>query len=92
MARHRSGTIEIDVCDLLDELTDDQILDEVKSREIGDGLKREIRRDLEDIECALMAHRPSEALAIVDRLLHPKWRESAECLRQYQRSRTMTAP
>lgn len=69
------------VCDILDQLSDDDLKDEVSARGLDAPL--EIKGDLEAIETALLAHKPAEALAIVERLLRPKWRSIEHCQKQY---------
>lgn len=70
-------------CDVLDQISDEEIRDEASARGIDTQL--EIKEDLEAIEAALLGQRPAEALAIVERLLRPKWRSLAHCQNQYSR-------
>lgn len=83
MARYRSGTITIEAEDLLDQIEDEDLLDEVRRRD----LHMETINDLDDVMLAygeLLRGRPAEALAILDRIVKPKWPTAEVCLEQYK--------
>lgn len=84
MARHRSGTIRIDVSDVIEEIEDDDLLDEVSRRKLltsMDGLDSELVREAWD---ELRAGRHTAALCILDRLLSPKWPNERAAQAAYQ--------
>lgn len=85
MARHRSGVIHIDVDELLDQVDDDCLLDELRARKIVAAPSGEVF-DLSLVREAyeeLRAGRSMEALAILDRALHPKWPSVRACEVQF---------
>ena len=81
-----SGSICIDVTDYIGEISDDDLLEELKSRKLSiDGADEST--DLEIVSEAyaeLLRGRAVEALAILDRLLNPKWQATKSCEDQYR--------
>lgn len=68
--------INVDVLaeDVLEQLKDDELLDEIKSRQIGP------QRDLLD---ELRRADPKDFLTIAERMLAPKWSGTKACKDQY---------
>ena len=86
MARRRSGYIQIDVSDCIDEIDDDDLLAEVELRKLsttgpGESVDLEIVGEAYE---ELLRGRFSEAKAILDRILFPKWRSKASCENEYK--------
>lgn len=87
MGKHRRGYIQysIDVSELIDEIDDDDLLEEVKARELLAGLSSDddplemVREAYRELLCG----RVHEARAILDRLLNPKWDAVDACQKQY---------
>ena len=80
-----SGFISICIDHVLDQIDDEELLAEMKRRD----LDLETVNDLDDVAAAhreLLTGRPSEALAILDRILNPKWPTSERCLEQYRKA------
>lgn len=76
MARRRSGYVTVDVYEVIDAIDDEDLLEEVKSRKLIIGTAATDFIPEDDIREAyeeLLRGRASEALAILDRLVHPKW-------------------
>ncbi len=87
MSRRRRGYITIDICDHIDEIDDDILLDEVKSRKLstsedGEGTDLDIVREAHE---ELKRGRSATALSILDRLLFPKWKSPQACEEQYKK-------
>ena len=85
MGRRRSGYIQIDVSECLDEIDDDQLLDELHSRKLspakpGDTVDLDIVREA---YAALNRGNAIEARVILDRLLFPKWASPAKAQDAY---------
>lgn len=85
MARHRRGYVQIDINDVMDEIEDDVLLEEVRSRGLigNDGESSDIEIVREAYE-ALGRGRRVEARSILERLLYPKWRSKSSCDNAYQ--------
>ena len=83
--RYRRGYITIDVDEVLEEATDEDILEEVKLRNLSLSVEREATdRDLvEEAYVALQRGNILEARSILDRILFPKWGTKKECEEQY---------
>lgn len=83
--RRRSGYVQIDVQDMLDQLEDDDLLEELRARKLM--VAQPGTCDL-DIVCEayreLQGHRPDEARCILERLIFPKWKSAAKCDDEYQ--------
>lgn len=80
--RHRGYmTVEVDLAEALERCSDEILLQEVEERK----LKRagtsdwDPIDDLRDARDELLRHRPSEALAILERMLRPKWSDARAC-------------
>lgn len=81
MARRRAGYITIDVSEYLDEIDDDQLLEEVKSRKLSTGNEPYESCDLEIVREAYLALTRgyiAEAKCILDRLVYPKWQSQKQ--------------
>lgn len=70
--------VSIDVCEVIDAIDDDDLLEEVKSRKLIVGAASDFvpEDDIREAYAELLRGRPSEALAILDRLINPKWRST----------------
>lgn len=85
MARRRSGYLQIDVSELLNEVDDDDLLDEVASRKLittaaGETYDSDAVKDaFNELRCGRVA----EAMSILDRLLNPKWTTPKACEAAY---------
>jgi hypothetical protein len=75
MGKRRMGTVSVDVWDVIDQIDDEALLEEVKERKlaVGGGPDFVPEDELRDAYAELLRNRPAEALAILDRLLNPKW-------------------
>lgn len=82
MAKRRSGYVEVSVANLLDELDDADLLGEVEDRGLEAGLKDGVE-EVREAYAELRRGRPAEALAILDRLLNPKWTSQQKCLEEF---------
>ena len=85
MKRCRSGSICIDVLDVIDHIEDDDLLGEVQRRRLivgapGDATDLDIVREAYD---CLQRGKIVEARVILDRLLFPKWTAPQECQKQF---------
>lgn len=84
--RRRSGTVEVDIADIIEAIDDDDLLEEVKAR----GLARSVGATDIDIVReaydALMRRNIDEARCILDRLLFPKWKSVERCKDEYQKT------
>lgn len=82
MSRRRFGYVSVPVQDILDEVEDDDLLAEVADRGISQDLADGKEMVVEAYN-ELRRGRPLEALAILDRLLNPKWSSSDKCKTAY---------
>lgn len=73
MARRRTGYIQIDVSEVLDELDDVDLVEELKSRGIDAGMSDDGLSMAREAYEELCRGRPLEARAVLERLLFPKW-------------------
>lgn len=76
MARYRSGSISVDVSDVIDQIDDDDLLEEVARRKLlpsasGEAMPEDL---VDEAYQELLRGRTDEARVILDRLLHPKFR------------------
>lgn len=82
----RGGSITIDVCEFISEIADGVLIDEMRERglsttETGETCDIDIVREaFVELSCG----RSAEALAILDRLLNPKWRSTETCAAHYK--------
>jgi hypothetical protein len=80
--RHRGYmTVEVDLGEALENCSDDMLLQEVEERKLkrvgaSDG---SLPDDLLDARDELLRGRPAEALAILERILSPKWSNERFC-------------
>lgn len=81
MAKRRRGymTVEVDLGQALEEIDDDMLLQEVDDRKLTSVNGFDPVDDLQDMRMELLRGRTSEALAILDRLLTPKWTSAKAC-------------
>ena len=81
MSKRRSGTVTIDVevSEFIDEIDDALLLQEIEDRKLDSLSTFDPVDDLVEIRCELLRDRPAEALAIVERLLRPKWSNARMC-------------
>lgn len=92
MARRRRGymTVDVDLGEALDEITDDMLLEEVKDRKLQLGRDDfDVMDELRDTQEALLRNRPAEALAILERLIRPKWPSTAACEAELKRAKLL---
>jgi hypothetical protein len=75
MAKRRSGylSVEVDASEVLDEIDDALLIQEVEDRKLGAISNYDPVDDLREARAELLRNRPAEALAILERLLNPKW-------------------
>lgn len=92
MARRRSTgymTVEVDLHEALEHMDDEMILEEIKDRKLNLGRDDfEPMDDLRDAHEELLRGRPAEALAILDRLLNPKWHSTKGCELEFVRAKS----
>lgn len=82
MGRRRSGymTVDVDLDEALDCIDDETLLREVKERKLSLGRDDfDPMIDLCDAHEELLRGRPATALAILERLIHPKWNNTQAC-------------
>lgn len=81
MAKRRGYmTVDVDLDEAVDHMTDEMLLEEIKDRKLSLGRDDfDPVDDLHEIYNELLRGRPAEALVILDRLLHPKWRSTKDC-------------
>jgi hypothetical protein len=84
MASRRCGyltvTTDVDLDEALEAISDERLVEEVKKRKLNLGRDDiNVEDDLRDAYAELLAHRPAEVMAILDRLLRPKWSSPAAC-------------
>lgn len=81
MAKRRRGymTVEVDLGQALEEIDDDMLLQEVDDRKLTSLSEFDPVDDLQDMRMELLRGRSAEALAILDRLLTPKWTNAKAC-------------
>jgi hypothetical protein len=82
MARRRRGymTVDVDLGEAIDEMTDEMLLEEIKDRKLSLGRDDfDPVDDLKDAHEELLRGRPAEALAILERLIRPKWKNTRAC-------------
>jgi hypothetical protein len=82
MAKRRRGymTVDVDLNEALDNIDDDTLLEEVKERKLSLGRDDfDPVDDLKDAHEELLRGRPAEALAIIERLIRPKWKNTRAC-------------
>jgi ADP-dependent phosphofructokinase/glucokinase len=96
--RRRGGTIyttadvEIDVCDVLSEISDDDLLEEIKERKLEEKAKARAKLAdpfdlLEDVMDCLRHGDAREALFLLDRILHPKFASVELCEKEFAKLR-----
>ena len=82
MAGKRRGyfTVDVDLGEAIDEMTDDMLIEEINERKLNLGRNAfDPADDFRDMREALLRGRPAEALAILERLIHPKWQNTRLC-------------
>ena len=94
MARRGRGylTVDVDLHEALESCDDDMILEEMKTRKLNLGRDDfEPMDDLREAHEELLRGRPAEALAILDRLVRPKWNSTKACEMELRRARARCA-
>lgn len=87
MPRYRSGAIRIEVCDVMSEICDDDLLIELEHRKLRPAAVGETA-DLDIVREAYWAlgrNRPAEARSILERILFPKWKSVPKCRDEYEK-------
>ncbi len=82
MGRRRSGyfTVNVDLGEALSACDDEMLLQEMKERKLNLGRDDfDPMDDLRDAHEELLRGRPAEALAILERLIRPKWQSTKAC-------------
>ncbi len=82
MARRRRGymTVDVDLSEAIEEMTDDMLIEEINDRKLNLGRDDfDPMDDLRDAHEELLRGRPAEALAILERLIRPKWSCTRAC-------------
>jgi hypothetical protein len=81
MAKRRGYmTVDVDLGEAVDQMTDEMLLEEVKDRKLSLGRDDfDPIDDLHEIYNELLRGRPAEAMVILDRLLRPKWSNAKAC-------------
>ena len=82
MGKRRRGymTVDVDLDEALEHIDDESLVKEVKERKLSLGRDDfDPMDDLRDAHEELLRGRPSEALAILERLIRPKWRSTKDC-------------
>lgn len=82
MAKRRSGYVSASVDEILEEIDDEALLGEIENRGLDAGLKDGFE-EVREAFAELRRGRSAEALAILDRLLNPKWTSQANCLEAF---------
>jgi hypothetical protein len=82
MGKRRRGymTVDVDLDEALDNIDDATLIEELKERKLSlgrDDFDPEV--DLRDAHEELLRGRPAEALAILERLIRPKWKNTRAC-------------
>lgn len=94
MAKRRRGymTVDVDLNEALEELTDEMLLQEVSDRKLSLGRDDfDPMDDLRDMHAALLRGRPAEALAILERLVRPKWHSTKACESELARATAISS-
>lgn len=79
MTRYRRNSVTIDVCEVVDAIDDEFLIEEVRRRKLVIGGETDaLPEDLiEEAYLELVRGRTAEARTILERLLYPKWRSPA---------------
>jgi hypothetical protein len=83
MARHRSGSIRVQVWEVIDQIDDEDLLHEVKTRKLI--LPSNTINEPTDMELVqeayeeLLRGRGAEARSILHALIYPKWKNVRAC-------------
>lgn len=73
-------TVDVDLDEALERIDDQTLIDEVKDRKLSLGRDDfDPMDDLRDARMELLRGRPAEALAILERLIRPKWQNVRAC-------------
>lgn len=81
MAKRRGYmTIDVDLGEAVEQMTDEMLLEEVADRKLSLGRDDfDPVDDLHEIYNELLRGRSAEAMVILDRLLRPKWSNATAC-------------
>lgn len=88
--------VEIDICDAMEAISDDDLLEEVKERKLEDKLKDKIKAAvdpfemLEEVVDWLKRGDAAEALLVLDRIMHPKFSSVEICDREFRAARKLS--
>jgi hypothetical protein len=83
-------TVDVDLGEALEALDDESLMQEMKDRKLSLGRDDfEPLDDFRDAHEELLRGRPAVALAILERLLRPKWKSTKACEMELKRA---TAP
>jgi hypothetical protein len=89
MGRRRSGymSVEVDLDEALEHLDDNSLIEELKQRKLSLGRDDfDPMDDLRDAQEELLRGRPAAALAILERLIRPKWQSTRACEAEMKRA------
>jgi hypothetical protein len=95
MAKRRRGymTVDVDLGEALEEIDDETLIQEVQDRKLNLGAYDfEPEAELREAYAELLRGRPAEALAILDRLLRPKWNTAKACEIALHSARLLPTP
>ena len=83
-------TVEVDLHEALEEMTDDMILQEAEDRKLTAGAYSfDPMEDLQEAHLELLRNRPAAALAIIERIIRPKWRSTQACEAELKRAKLL---
>lgn len=86
-------TVDVDLSEAIEQIDDNTLLEEVKDRKLSLGRDDfDPIEDLQEVEAALLRGHAAEALAILDRLLRPKWKNVGSCEVDFNRVRKLALP
>lgn len=88
--RNRSNTVsvhvDVDISEVLEELSDEALLDEIAGRKLSAKLF-DAETSLEAIRTALLRNDAAGALLVVDAVLFPRFKSTGACLLAYREAR-----
>ena len=90
MTRRRRGylTVDVDLSKAVDEMTDEMLIEELTLRKLPLGRNHfDPMDDLRDMREELLRGRSAHALAILERLIYPKWPNVQACETDFNKSR-----
>lgn len=88
MARRRNGYITIDICEVMDEIDDADLLEECRDRKLSIEPNESADMDIvREAYAALERGHVAEAKSILDRILFPKWKSAKLAEQELARAR-----